>query len=347
MQKTYLSRAVTRAMSLDHPIGDPFGGTAYGEKNDPISAIISISTMAGTYAAAGSFAAMTLMQGLAFAGGALSLAGNVTGNKSLMKIGMVAGIAGGIGMLAESVMGTTIGGTLGETFGFGEAAGSGLSQTVPSTTGGGQTPVVDGVQTAAESGYNVYSQPLGSVPTTTDVALANAAVNTPGGAAASLNAPGAPLTVSPGGTEISLFGGDGGASVGLSPTGSGFQAGPSGADALYKVGEATKPGMAGQFLEFANKNPMVTLMGFQAVSGLSDFLSGKTDAEIAAYEAQVGFADARALEIQEEIAKEKQRRINLNAGYNQVNTAMPIDTGVSIPAPGAPGLIAGNMPPRG
>ena len=100
MQKTYLSRAVTRAMSLDHPIGDPFGGTAYGEKNDPVSAIISIGTMAGTYAAAGSFAAMTLMQGLAFAGAALSLTGNVTGNKTLMKIGMVAGIAGGIGMLA-------------------------------------------------------------------------------------------------------------------------------------------------------------------------------------------------------------------------------------------------------
>ena len=347
MQKTYLSRAVTRAMSLDHPIGDPFGGTAYGEKNDPVSAIISIGTMAGTYAAAGSFAAMGLFSGLAFAGAALNLAGNITGNKTLMKIGMVAGIAGGVGMLAESVMGTTIGGTLGETFGFGEAAGSGLSQTGLPQGVGTQTPVVDGVQTAAESGYNAYSQPLGSVPTNTDVAIANAGVNTPGGAAASLNAPGAPLNVSPGGTEISLLGGDGGASVGLSPTGSGFQAGPSGADALYKVGEATKPGMAGQFLEFANKNPMVTMMGFQAVSGLSDFLSGKTDAEIAAYEAQVGFADARALQIQEEIAKEKQRRINLNAGYNQVNTAMPINAGVSIPAPGAPGLIAGNMPPRG
>jgi hypothetical protein len=113
------------------------------------------------------------------------------------------------------------------------------------------------------------------------------------------------------------------------------------------VGEATKPGMAGQFLDFAKENQLVTLMGFQAVGGLSDFLSGKTDAEIAAYEAQVGFADARALQIQEEIAKEKQRRINLNAGYNQVNTAMPINTGASIPAPGAPGLIAGNMPPRG
>lgn len=350
MQKTYLSRAVTRAMSLDHPIGDPFGGTAYGEKNDPVSAIISIGTMAGTYAAAGSFAAMTLMQGLAFAGGALSLAGNITGNKTLMKIGMVAGVAGGIGMLAENIMGTTIGGTMGETFGFGEAAGSGLSQTPPPGIGN-QTPVVDGqiVETAASPMADL-SSPSASYAGSNLNAPAGGGVNMPGGATAPLNAPGAPLTVSPGGADYSLLGADGGASVSLSPTGSGFQAGPSGADALYKVGEATKPGMAGQFLDFANKNPLVTMMGFQAMGGLSDFLSGKTDAEIAALESQIGFSDARAMQIQEEIAKEKQRRINLNAGYNQVNTAMPINTGASISQPwqqSQQGLIAGNMPPRG
>lgn len=123
-QKTYLSRAMTRAMGTDHPIGDPFGGPAYGERNDPISAIISLGSMFGTYAAAGSFAAMTLMQGLTFAGAALSLVGNLTGNKTLSKIGMVAGIAGGVGMLAESIGNFTIGNNLGDTFGFGDAAGA-------------------------------------------------------------------------------------------------------------------------------------------------------------------------------------------------------------------------------
>jgi hypothetical protein len=39
--KTYLSRAQTRAMSIDHPIGDPFGGAAYGELRDPVTAAIS------------------------------------------------------------------------------------------------------------------------------------------------------------------------------------------------------------------------------------------------------------------------------------------------------------------
>ena len=40
MMKIYLSRAQTRAMSADHPIGDPTGGVAYGEKNDPVTAAI-------------------------------------------------------------------------------------------------------------------------------------------------------------------------------------------------------------------------------------------------------------------------------------------------------------------
>ena len=114
MNKTYMSRAVSRAMSADHPIGDPVGGAAYGERNDPISAIVAISSMAGTYAAAGSFAAMTLMQGLTFVGSALSLVGNVTGNKTLSKIGMIAGLAGGIGQFADYAMGTQMGGTLGQ-----------------------------------------------------------------------------------------------------------------------------------------------------------------------------------------------------------------------------------------
>jgi len=42
MYKVYLSRAQTRAWSLDMPIGDPTGGPAYGERNDPVSAAISV-----------------------------------------------------------------------------------------------------------------------------------------------------------------------------------------------------------------------------------------------------------------------------------------------------------------
>jgi len=37
-----MSRSQTRSMSTDYPIGDPTGGAAYGEYNDPLSAAISV-----------------------------------------------------------------------------------------------------------------------------------------------------------------------------------------------------------------------------------------------------------------------------------------------------------------
>ena len=48
MYKVYLSRAQTRAWSLDMPIGDPTGGPAYGERNDPVSATIAGGAILGS-----------------------------------------------------------------------------------------------------------------------------------------------------------------------------------------------------------------------------------------------------------------------------------------------------------
>ena len=39
--KTYLSRAETKAWSSEIPVGDPFGGVAYGERNDPVTATVA------------------------------------------------------------------------------------------------------------------------------------------------------------------------------------------------------------------------------------------------------------------------------------------------------------------
>jgi hypothetical protein len=48
-RKFYLSRAQTRAMSNEHPIGDPTGGAAYREMNDPVSAgIMAIGSIGGS-----------------------------------------------------------------------------------------------------------------------------------------------------------------------------------------------------------------------------------------------------------------------------------------------------------
>jgi hypothetical protein len=44
MRKTYLSKALTRRMSAEHPVGDPFGGAAYGEKNEPVSAFAAANS---------------------------------------------------------------------------------------------------------------------------------------------------------------------------------------------------------------------------------------------------------------------------------------------------------------
>jgi len=45
--KTYLSRAQTKAMSAWEPIGDPTGGAAYGEYNDPVTAMAGATVVSG------------------------------------------------------------------------------------------------------------------------------------------------------------------------------------------------------------------------------------------------------------------------------------------------------------
>lgn len=42
--KHYMSRAETRAMASDHPIGDPTGGASYGERNDPATAAVVVGS---------------------------------------------------------------------------------------------------------------------------------------------------------------------------------------------------------------------------------------------------------------------------------------------------------------
>jgi hypothetical protein len=49
-KKVYLSRAQTKAMSAEYPIGDPTGGPAYGERNDPVTAtIVGGTALVGGY----------------------------------------------------------------------------------------------------------------------------------------------------------------------------------------------------------------------------------------------------------------------------------------------------------
>jgi hypothetical protein len=338
MSKIYFSRSISRTLSADHPVGDPTGGVAYGEKNDPVSAIISIATMGGTYAAAGSFAAMTVMQGITFAGAALSLAGNVTGNKTLSKIGMVAGIAGGLGQLA-GIQGPTLGQTFG---GSAPAGGSGTAAGAMSSKSGSLS------QSQAQSSGNLaaggdLADEMAAAQKTASANTAARGGNVTGGAAQSAG---------PSPTDYSLTSGTGikpTDGVGLSynpPAGPQLSANQPGVWDNLKKGnlwEATK-GAGSGVMDFAKDNPYGAMMVGQTAQPIADYLSGKTDAEIETLDAQTGYATAKEQEIKEAIALEKRRRENLNAGYSQVNTGINVNPAVLGQAQ-AGGLISGAMQP--
>ena len=348
-KKFYLTRTQTRAMAADHPIGDPTGGAAYGEKNDPITAIISIASMAGTYAAAGSFAAMTLMQGITFAGAALSLVGNVTGNKTLSKIGMIAGIAGGVGMFADSVLGgAPIGGTVGEAFGKSTVTDAMLAD--PNYLGQTATPVVDGkavVPSSSAVDVNAVTDPSAASRSLN----ASANVNTPGGdvnalttapnvnpAVNSLN-PGTNILGKPN-PAMSYPPGQGPQSFGpVKATFAESMKAGNFADAAGAVGSGA--------MDMLKNNPTGAYVAAQAVGAAADFLSGKTDAELDALKANTGYANAKALEVQAALDREKMRRANLNSGYTNVNAGFTVNPNAAVAQPfQQPGLVASAMQPR-
>jgi len=51
MHKKYLSRSQSKFWSAEIPVGDPFGGVAYGEYNDPATAIVGGAVISGVMGA--------------------------------------------------------------------------------------------------------------------------------------------------------------------------------------------------------------------------------------------------------------------------------------------------------
>ena len=355
IKKFYLSRTQTRAMAADHPIGDPTGGAAYGEKNDPVSAIIAIGSMGATYAAAGTFAAMTVMQGITFAGAALSLVGNVTGNKSLMKIGAIAGLAGGIGSFAES-QGLFSSGTLGETFGMNSSV-TNAQLADPNYLGQTQAPVVDGKAVAdvtTNTSRELAAAQTSAVPSPeiTSRSLGPLDINAAPGTAPSVNSnlnpgtvPGRDILGQPlrGPAQMSYVPGTG-PNASLAPPATpgvidSIKAGNYG-QALSKAGSNT--------MDLLKNNPTGAYVAAQAVGAAADWLSGKTDAELDALKANTGYANAKALEVQAALDREKMRRANLNSGYTNVDAGFKVNPNAAVAQPyqQPPGLVAGAMQPR-
>lgn len=103
-QPMYVTRAVQRAWGIEHPIDDPFGGAAYGEKNKGgsigkvFSSVVPMVAGAAMMIGSGGALAPMVIGGAMFAGGAMSGIGAISGNQTLSKIGnitsAVAGVAG-------------------------------------------------------------------------------------------------------------------------------------------------------------------------------------------------------------------------------------------------------------
>lgn len=95
-ERVYLSRAMSRA--FDGPIGDPYGGSAYGKREMPVVAVIG--AVAGGVALATGVA--TGFAAIAAIGAVVSGVGVLVGDSDLAKIGGIMGLAGGVGMLGTS-----------------------------------------------------------------------------------------------------------------------------------------------------------------------------------------------------------------------------------------------------
>lgn len=387
-QKTYLSRELTRAMAIDHPIGDPHGGPAYGERNDPISATVAIGTMFAASSgaiAAGTIAAMTLAEGLMFAGAALSLVGNISGNKTISRIGMVVGIAGGVGAL--SGMGSA---TLGDTFGMGEAAsgvsgasgapGPSLSET-PNIADAANAPVAPPISTSLPQGVDLpplVTDNLSAAQTPVSPTAAQAATPVPSSASAPLSQTASPSSAAvPAGTSAPAAAGVSAPtapsasttnlldSLNINPTDMRLQAGtqvaPMGKPpgffdsvAAGNYGDAASAAwtgikdLGGSFMDLAKTNPGAAYMLGQGVSSVGDVLSGKAGAQINALEAQGELSKAQADKLRFEMEEYKRKLAQRNANYT--NVANPLSTWkpnfqTTMTPQPSSGLIGGAMQP--
>lgn len=164
---------------------DAFSGSAYGERNMPFiigpaigaaSAAIGVAAAAGTAASIGAAVVATVgaISAVAtVAGLAMSVIGMATGDKSLMKIGMYVGLAGGIGSL----------GTMGANAALNATSASYQAATSAATaaqTASGATSGLEGITNAGsafEAGAATPQAALQGAQQTATGAVANTAGN--------------------------------------------------------------------------------------------------------------------------------------------------------------------------
>lgn len=382
-QKTYMSRAITRAMAAEHPIGDPFGGPAFGERNDPISAAISIGTM---FATGSAMMAGSVMAGIAFAGAAVSLVGNITGNKTLMQLGAVAGIVGGLGSMGAFGEGAKS--ATWSSLGSSGSAAAGGANVAPLTSTPSAAPSIDVSAGGAGPNTTVFGGTPSAAAAPSAAGPVTSAVPTPNITSAPINAQGVesaygqnifktatmPGSATATGTSATAASNLGNATTqaadaysdivsaaDLGSQNTAFGNNITASEVAGGTAPAIKPqsmfekamGYGKGVMDFTKDNPMGAYLLANTAGGIADWLSGKTDAELemlkaatAAKRAEEEVYGVRADAMRAEIEREKQRRANLNAGYQQVNAGVNVNPNASVQQPwGQPqqpaGLIAG------
>lgn len=87
-----------RQEAMGEPVGHAMRGPAFGERRGPAIAVFGAYASISAGLAIG---ASTLMGGLMIAGGVMSGLGAITGNKTLSTLGMLTGLAGGVGQFFQ------------------------------------------------------------------------------------------------------------------------------------------------------------------------------------------------------------------------------------------------------
>lgn len=328
-EKTYLSREMTRAMaSHGMPIGDPTGGPAYGERRDPVSAIMAVAGMweAGTIIAGAStlmagFEALTVAQGLMFAGGALSLVGNVTGNKDLMLLGSAVMLGGGIGGWMSDA-GTGFNQTFSEAFTPTSGAEASLvnSPAAVNQATGTQTPASDVLKENFTTTTAKDAALADAVKANPEALYNPTAINTP--------PPSAPAVPAMPGAAPPLGGFDSTAQQ-FSPAQVTANTAATPANTFGQGGNVppVDPGIINKAMAFAKENPMAAMVLGQAAGGVAtgvmDMASGKTAAQTDQLRADAAYRQSIADKTNKDSALQASRiaqiNANLKASYPQIN----------------------------
>lgn len=150
---TYATVSYTRMISVEMPFADAHKGTPFGQKNGPAIALIGAGSMISAGLTAGG-----ILGGMMVAGGVMSGLGGITGNKTLMTMGAIAGLAGGVGYgMTDQVTGSFNPFSEGYTF-SNSKIGSVFSGLKDSFTGTSSQAITDLASGGNQTGELVDSQ---------------------------------------------------------------------------------------------------------------------------------------------------------------------------------------------